>query len=50
MIQIVPDFSDNVSDSSRDEGQILNVTEDDLLEAKALASTFSLEDTRRVSH
>ncbi|KEZ42704.1 hypothetical protein SAPIO_CDS5969 [Scedosporium apiospermum] len=45
---IVPDFSDNVSDSSRDEGQILNVTEDDLLEAKALASTFSLEDTRRL--
>ncbi len=27
----------------------LNVTEDDLLEAKELAATFSLEDTRTVS-
>lgn len=27
----------------------LNVTEDDLLEAKELASSFSLEETRTVS-
>ncbi|PKS10371.1 hypothetical protein jhhlp_002122 [Lomentospora prolificans] len=45
---IVADISDNISDTTRDEGQILNVTEDDLLEAKALASTFTLEDTLRL--
>jgi hypothetical protein len=32
----------------REEQHLLNVTVDDLLEAKELAATFTLEDTKRV--
>ncbi|CAI4218058.1 unnamed protein product [Parascedosporium putredinis] len=43
-----PHLADDISDTTQDEGHVLNVTEDDLLEAKALASSFTLEDTRRL--
>jgi hypothetical protein len=41
--------TDNLSQELKEEGNLLNVTVDDLLEAKELAGNFTLEETRRAS-